>query len=666
MGRYGLRGLGIDDWANLRAPEHPAMAPDGTRIVYATKRTDWGRNRSCSALALVHVQSKRIVALTDGAHDDREPCWTPEGDAIVFVSDRDGRSNLWILRLGNAAPEQLTHLDGDLHAPRSSPDGKHVAFLHSPSRPKPATSGPEFELWRADGKAGFDPMPGTDMPRKLCLLELRTLRVRRLTRGSMHAGAPAWSPDGRALAFVATPGVRHELTGNGALHVVSLRGGGPRLLTRAPGPKFAPAWSPDGATIAYLGHRGREAAEPVHLWSVAARGGRPQDLVAGSDLMCTNVCVSDALGDARIAGPIWSVDGTRVFFLASQDGAVNVFEVASTGGTPAARTRGRHEIAAFSRSASGRAWALLRLDATNPGDLYVVRLGSGRDTTRRASPALTVRGGHARRLTRLHAAALRGKAPVRPQPFALPGASGHRIHGFVLHARGVTRRGPAVIALYTGPRAMLGWSFVHELQLLAAAGYHVICPNLRGSAGFGEPFLRALAGKWGFEDLNDLNTVADWAESRPFVDASRVALVGRDHGGFLTLWALGHTRRFKCAVATSGAANFLSLHGTGDTGRALTAEFLAPPWESHERYWRTSPLAYAEHMRAPLLLLHGMQDRHCPMSQAEEMWRALAALGRDVELVRFAGESENFERSGRPHNRSERLRHLLDWLERKL
>ncbi|HZL86114.1 MAG TPA: S9 family peptidase [Candidatus Krumholzibacteria bacterium] len=650
MGRGGSRGLGVDDWAHLRAPEGPVMAPDGKRIAYAVPRTDWRRNRTCRALALVLVPTKRIVALTDGTHDDREPCWTPASDAVVFVSDRDGRANLWILRLGSAAPEQLTHLDGDLRAPKVSPDGKYVAFLHS-ARPKTASSGPEFEHWRANGATSS----AQGMPLQLCMFELRTRRVRRLTRGSMQAGAPAWSPDSRALAFVAFPGARHEPTANGALHVVSLRGGVPRLLTRAPGPKFAPAWSPDGETIAYLGHK--DTAEPMHVWSVAARGGRPQDLIAGSDLMCTNVCVSDALGDTRAAAPIWSVDGRRVLFLASQDASVNVFEVAATGGTPAARTRGRHEIAAFSRSASGRAWALLRLDPTHPGDLYVAGLGSGRSTVTLAD---------ARRLTRFHAAALRGKAPVRPQPFVFATAPGHRIHGFVLHARGKARRGPAVIALYTGPRAMLGWSFVHELQLLAAAGYHVICPNLRGSAGFGTPYLRAISGKWGFEDLNDLHALADWVESRPFVDGGRVALVGRDHGGFLTLWALGHTRRFKCAVATSAAANFLSLHGTGVAGRALTAEFLAPPWESHERYWRTSPLAYSEHMRAPLLLLHGMQDRRCPMSQSEEMFSALAVLGRDVELVRFAGESESFERSGRPHNRSERLRHLLDWLERKL
>jgi dipeptidyl aminopeptidase/acylaminoacyl peptidase len=112
--------------------------------------------------------------------------------------------------------------------------------------------------------------------------------------------------------------------------------------------------------------------------------------------------------------------------------------------------------------------------------------------------------------------------------------------------------------------------------------------------------------------------------------------------------------------------HFVSLFGTGASGRHLAAEFLGPPWETHERYWRTSPLAYVGHMRAPLLLLSGDDDRHCPPAQAEELFAALALRQRDVEWVSFASAAHDFDRSGPPRARLERLHQMLDWLRRKL
>jgi len=213
---------------------------------------------------------------------------------------------------------------------------------------------------------------------------------------------------------------------------------------------------------------------------------------------------------------------------------------------------------------------------------------------------------------------------------------------------------------------MTGHAFMHEFHLLAAAGYHVVCANLRGSAGYGREFLRALRGTWGFEDLKDLHAVADWVASRPFVDAERIGLMGEGYGGFLATWAIGHSPRFRCAVSTRGFMHFASLFGTSAAGPELQSEFLAPPWETHERYWRTSPLAFVGLLRTPLLLLHGEADGLCPPSQSQELFTALRLQGRDVEMVQFQGEGHDFTRHGRPSSRLERWHRILDWFERKL
>jgi dipeptidyl aminopeptidase/acylaminoacyl peptidase len=214
---------------------------------------------------------------------------------------------------------------------------------------------------------------------------------------------------------------------------------------------------------------------------------------------------------------------------------------------------------------------------------------------------------------------------------------------------------------------MYGWSFFLEFQVLAGRGMHVVYTNPRGSAGYGRDFMRALIGRWGFNDYMDLMRVTDALERLPGVDRARMALTGGSYGGYLTNFAIGQTRRFKCAISMRGIANLMSLFGTSDTGTDLVNEFEEqPPWVASERWWRLSPIAHVASVRTPLLLLHGEEDHRCPVSQAEETFTALRLLGREVEMVRFAGEGHGMSRCGRPHNRLERLRCITGWLDRHL
>jgi dipeptidyl aminopeptidase/acylaminoacyl peptidase len=183
---------------------------------------------------------------------------------------------------------------------------------------------------------------------------------------------------------------------------------------------------------------------------------------------------------------------------------------------------------------------------------------------------------------------------------------------------------------------------------------------------YGEEYMRALVGKWGHVDFRDVTDVADWMETQPWIDAKRIAIAGGSYGGYMTNWAIGHTRRFKCAITQRSVVDIASFYGSSDMGWDFEQEFGGHPWENIERYWRTSPLAFVERIRTPLLILHSDEDHRCPVSQAEELFVALRLLDRDVEMVRFVGESHGLSRSGRPHNRLERLRRIHDWLQRKL
>lgn len=675
MPRRSRTRITPEDLARLRLPDDPRLSPDGRWIVYVETTHSLARDREIHTLVLIDVESGSLRAWTHGEHADTAPSWTPDSRGVVFVSDRSGSSNLWRIGLRDRSPVQLTHMEGAVREPKVSPDGRTVAFLFTPRSPlRPAAghaepaAGPQIRhVTRLDYKhdgSGYRDGSWTH----LWALDLASGPARALTSGAFDDAQHEWSPDSRRLAFVSNRIPRADvLFTNSDIFVVSARGGRIRQLTRARGPKQSPAWSPDGRLIAFIGHDSfPDTVENMHVWVVPAGGGKARDLMPDTDLMCGDTLLGDTRAHVENAAarPVWSRDGGRVFFVATRHGEVNLWETHLAGGRPRQRSFGRHVIPGLSQSADGRRWAFVRIAADSPGDVHLAEVTSGKADGTRTGEAL-VPGSRVRRVTRTNDALLARRQVAVPEELRVACRDGHEVHGWVL--RGGRGRRPTVIALHGGPYASYGWCWFHEFQVLAARGYHVVYANLRGSTGYGRAFMRALVGKWGTPDYDDLMRVTDAVEALPFVDRDRLAVAGGSYGGYLASWAIGHTRRYRCAIAMRGVYDLVSMYGSSDIGSDLIHEFEEQdPWESIERWWRVSPLSRVEHIRTPLLLLHPEDDMRCPVSQAEELFVALRVLERDVELVRFLGESHGFSRSGRPHNRIERMRRIVDWFQRKL
>lgn len=653
------------DIASIRSPSEPRSSPDGRFVVYVETHNDLDRNTRFQNLCLVDVENGRERRLRRGRHRDTSPRWLPDSRRIVFVSDHGGCTNLWILDL-DASAQALTDLAGEVESPCVSPDGTRVAFLFTAHRAEDSPPRPRRTRrlgYKYDGD-GFRDGARTH----LWCLDLRTRRRRPLTSGDFDVASPTWSPDGRSLAFVSNRIPRADvLSQNSDIFVVAASGGRVRQLTRKRGPKSAPSWSPDGTRIAYFGHTGfPDAVENTHVWAVGLRGGAARDLMPDADLFCKDRLIGDTRDVTEdTSPPVWSRDGARIAFLATREGATNIWEVPSRGGRPQQRSHGAHHIPEFAGSLDGRHWVFVCITPTSPGEVFLASASREADAGG-ASP--TVSGARVRRLTRLHDLWRAGRVLPEPREFRIACVGGHHLHGWMLRAGGRSRRRrPAIVMLHGGPYAAYGWSFSLEFHVLAALGYDVVFANPRGSVGYGRTFMRALVGKWGTIDYEDLIRLADTLERTPGVDPKRIAIAGGSYGGYLANWTVAHTRRFRCAVSMRGISNLVSLFGTSDIGVRFTREFEAQaPWESIERYWRASPLAHVQNVETPLLLLHPEEDQRCPVSQSEEMFAALRWLDRDVELVRFPGESHAMSRSGRPQSRVERLRILADWFARRL
>jgi dipeptidyl aminopeptidase/acylaminoacyl peptidase len=158
--------------------------------------------------------------------------------------------------------------------------------------------------------------------------------------------------------------------------------------------------------------------------------------------------------------------------------------------------------------------------------------------------------------------------------------------------------------------------------------------------------------------------VADWLFARPYVDRGRVGVTGGSYGGYMTNWIVAHSDRFRAAVTQRSVVNLESMFGTSDFGYSLGYEFGGTPWKNVDELRRQSPITYVTNIRTPLLIEHEEDDLRCPIEQAEQLFTALRVLGREVEFVRFEGESHGLSRGGRPLNRAERLRRIIGWFDR--
>ena len=227
---------------------------------------------------------------------------------------------------------------------------------------------------------------------------------------------------------------------------------------------------------------------------------------------------------------------------------------------------------------------------------------------------------------------------------------------------------PLILHVHGGPMAAWGNIFLFQAQTLATAGYASLYINPRGSTGYGQAFTRQ--ADWGEKDFGDLMAGVEAVLARGEADPRRVGITGLSYGGFMTLWALGHTDRFAAGVAINGISNFVSLYGVSDVSNLLLdLELGGPFWTSEEqwqRYRYHSPLTYVERITAPLLLLQGENDYRCPIEQGEQMLTALRVRRQTVELIRVPGASHGIAMSAWPHQGYFQWRLSQEWFDRYL
>ncbi|MFL2124356.1 prolyl oligopeptidase family serine peptidase [Marinilactibacillus psychrotolerans] len=253
---------------------------------------------------------------------------------------------------------------------------------------------------------------------------------------------------------------------------------------------------------------------------------------------------------------------------------------------------------------------------------------------------------------------------VEPEMFWYRGADDWKIQGWYIPPITQEEKHPAILYIHGGPQVNYGETFFHEMQKLSGQGYGVILLNPRGGNGYGQEFVASILGDYGNKDYEDLMIGTDYVlEKHPNIDKNNVYLAGGSYGGFMTNWIVGHTNRFKAAVTQRCISNWISFYGTSDIGPHFVEFQLQQDLSNMEELWRMSPLAYAQKVETPLLIIHGEEDLRCPQEQAEQMYIAMKKKGVETKLITFPKSSHGLSRMGLPNLRLERMDAISGWFE---
>jgi dipeptidyl aminopeptidase/acylaminoacyl peptidase len=364
----------------------------------------------------------------------------------------------------------------------------------------------------------------------------------------------------------------------------------------------------------------------------------------------------DSIGDDMREGhgrpaPMWSPDGSTLYFMAEVRGSSHVFSMPATGGAPIQITLGEQHLLDFTMDPTRQRLGLAIAAYDHPGDIFTLTI---------AEPA-------PRRLTEVNADFLSEIYIAKPERLEFKGAAGWSVEGWILKPQGFdpSKKYPMILEIHGGPNTAYGYTFHQEFQMHCGKGYVVLYTNPRGSTGYGREFSVAVRGRWGEEDYEDVMSGVEALLQQGYIDETRLGVTGGSYGGFMTNWIVGHTDRFKAAVTQRSVVNLASFFGSADIGWDFADDhFETTPWDDPQRYAFHSPLTYVGNIKTPLLILHSEQDLRCPIEQAEQLWTALKYLKREVEFVRFEGQSHGLSRFGHPKLRVERLNLIAEWFER--
>lgn len=614
-----------------------ALSPDGTRLAWVQSTAASTSKQTYIRETSGNAPSKLVKLPVTNERTDFDPSWSPDSKTLAFFScagERDQRQ-LWTVKSDASGAKKISNLNGYAARPRWSHDGTQLAFLY------------------IEGAGGGGPLVAAPQTtgvidtaihnQRIAVLDIANGQVRPVSPPDLHIYDYDWSADDKTFVATAAPGPGDNNWWIAQIYTVAIAKSNATSIYK---PRFqvaVPRWSPDGKSIAFV--EGLMSDEGFHGGDLVTMSADGRDVTNRTSSRKTSVNSFSWLTPDRIL-LVEYVGGVS---------AISDFDVMNN----SAQTiwQGPEGIHAFGNfpnfalSQDGKIAAAVRSTYNSPPEVFAGPPREWRQLTNN-NAALRANWGKAESIEW-------NNEGSNIQGWLVPPAKVEPVNKYPMVA--LIHGGPSSVTTSDWP-ASFGMSRA-IIAALSTRGYYVLLPNPRGSYGQGEEFTRANMKDFGGGDLRDDLAGIDAAIEKYPIDPKRLGVTGWSYGGFMTMWTVTQTNRFRAAVAGAGIANWQSYYGQNLIGQWMIPFFGASIYDDPEVYEKSSPIRFIKNVKTPTLVIVGERDAECPAAQSYEFWHALKTLGVPTKLIVYSGEGHMFLD---PKHQADRLEQTVAWFDKYL
>ncbi|NYF79327.1 S9 family peptidase [Granulicella arctica] len=642
----------LEAMSKVHSPIEPAISPDGTTVAWSARSKDGVVIHLSNVNAPDPAKDKLIGTNLKGPEascSSTASTWSPDGNTLAFLSTCTGKSSpagqqqilLWSKATGEI--RQLTHVTGSLDDPAWSPDGKAIAFLFVENATR--TAGALDAMKPPAGVIGED---GVEIQR-VAAIDVTSGHFVQATPANLHVYEFDWAPDSTKIAFVAAPPPGENTWWIAQLYTEPLSAS----ILKAAEPKSilntktiagslhelqiaVPRWSPDGSQIAFIGGlMSDQGSTGGDVYVMPSVGGEPRDVTPG-----------------RTSTPAYIhwVDGTKIGISEHLGGSsrIAVLDLETGEDLPGVGATYPESIGtgmmamSISTSSDSRSVAFIRSSFERMPEVWAGALDNLKQISH-LNDGIKPSWGKTEDITWTN--------------------EGFKIQGWLLYPANYdpNKKYPLVVFVHGGPSsaAQPRWPGAgYGGAPFSALGYFAFMPNPRGSYGQGEKFTQANVKDFGYGDMRDILAGMDTLEKRLPIDKDREGITGWSYGGFMTMFGVTQTTRFKAAVAGAGISDWQSYYGENSIDQWMIPFFGKSVYDDPAIYAKSSAINFIKSVKTPTLVVVGDRDGECPAPQSYEFWHALRAEGVKTQLVVYPNEGHGFRD---PAHRLDVLERALEW-----